>query len=301
LALALAAEVPAAATLDIYEEPNAAAFAAAQARRPYDICLYELADAAPFQFVLEHLFRTPGILLLHEPIDADAAIAASHMVLALDGAAPSLQRDHPNTPVRALPLASPPISGDIEPHDGDTRFALLGTESRDVAHRAIERARAAGTQATLLTPTDDAESRESNGDSPGALAAADESLVRASDVVIALRWPTTAGAAMDAALGMSAGKPVIVFETEGAASWPALDPQSWQPRGFGGEPPIVVSIDPRDDEHSLLLAVRRLSGDAELRRSLGAAARAWWRAHATPAIAATAWRALLEEGAMKVL
>ena len=293
LSLALAAEVPALAMLDVYDEPRAAAFTAAQAARPYDLCLYEIADASPFDYVLEYLFQTPGVLIVHDPLGADAAIAASTLVLALEGAVPSLQRDHPNTPVRALPIAAAPIGDDFKPHDGDIRFAVLGGDRRDVARRAIERARGGGAHATLLTAAESQEADGASGDQPLTSALADEALVRHADVVIAMQWPATAAGVMDAALGMSAGRPVLVFETEGTATWPALDPQSWQPRGADGQDPIVVSIDPRDEEHSLMLAVRRLSGDERLRRDLGTAARAWWRGHATPTLAAAAWRALL--------
>jgi hypothetical protein len=79
---------------------------------------------------------------------------------------------------------------------------------------------------------------------------------------------------------MSAHKPLIVLETTSTADWPALDPQTWQPRGFTLDPPIVVSIDPRDEEHSLMLAIRRLSNDAALRQRLADAAYAWATSHA---------------------
>jgi hypothetical protein len=96
---------------------------------------------------------------------------------------------------------------------------------------------------------------------------------------------------------MAAGKAVVVFETEHTAGWPALDPQTWQPRGWTDETPVVVSIDPRDEEHSLALALRRLSIDAPLRHQLGTAARAWWQRHATLDHALHAWRSILAEAA----
>jgi hypothetical protein len=61
------------------------------------------------------------------------------------------------------------------------------------------------------------------------------------------------------------------------------------------EPPIAISIDPRDEEHSLRLALTRLATDAAMRRALGTAARAWWARYATVAHAVTAWQALLEQ------
>jgi hypothetical protein len=113
------------------------------------------------------------------------------------------------------------------------------------------------------------------------------------DIVVALEWPPSGDAATRALAGMAAGKPVIVFETAETADWPALNPQTWQPRGIS--PPIVVSIDPRDEQHSLTLAMRRLSADAALRQQLGTAAREWWLRHATLEQAVEAWTRIIAE------
>ena len=94
---------------------------------------------------------------------------------------------------------------------------------------------------------------------------------------------------------MLRGLLMLAVATVLTAGWPALDPQTWQPRGWTGQPPIVVSIDPRDEEHSLALALRRLATDAQLRESLGAAAHEWWRQHATLDHAVQAWRSILAE------
>src|SRR4030095_13530394 len=114
------------------------------------------------------------------------------------------------------------------------------------------------------------------------------------DIIIAVAWPPADELTM-ALAGMAAGRAVIVLETEITAGLPALDPQTWQPRGWTGQPPIVVSIDPRDEEHALALALRRLATDAQLRESLGAAAHEWWRQHATLDHAVHAWRSILAE------
>jgi hypothetical protein len=86
-----------------------------------------------------------------------------------------------------------------------------------------------------------------------------------------------------------------VLETEITAGWPALDPQTWQPRGWSNQTPIVISIDPRDEEHSLSLALRRLATEPALRDALGSAAHEWWRRHATLDHAVQAWRSILAE------
>ncbi|OFW05007.1 MAG: hypothetical protein A3I61_19040 [Acidobacteria bacterium RIFCSPLOWO2_02_FULL_68_18] len=60
---------------------------------------------------------------------------------------------------------------------------------------------------------------------------------------------------------------------------------------------MAVTIDLRDEEHSLALAIRRLSADAPLRARLGEAARAWWRTYASPNAAFPCWERLLREAA----
>jgi hypothetical protein len=114
-----------------------------------------------------------------------------------------------------------------------------------------------------------------------------------SDIVVALQWQSPWSTR--ALAGMAAGKAVVVFESEATAEWPALNPQTWQPRGLADGAPVVVSIDPRDEQHSLMLAIKRLSADKALRDDLGAAARAWWMSHATVAHAVTAWKPILQE------
>ena len=94
-------------------------------------------------------------------------------------------------------------------------------------------------------------------------------------MIVSLPWPSTGEAHTSTLAAMAARKAVIVLETTSTAEWPALDPQTWQPRGFSADAPIVVSLDPRDEEHSLVLAIQRLSSDPELRARLGDAAYAW--------------------------
>ena len=116
------------------------------------------------------------------------------------------------------------------------------------------------------------------------------------DAVIALTWPPFETPLTPALAGMAAGKPVVAMEIEATAHWPALDPQTWRARGLAATAaPIAVTIEPRDEEHSLMLAMRRLATDPALREQLGRAGYSWWQAHATPAHAAAAWNPILQE------
>jgi hypothetical protein len=159
-----------------------------------------------------------------------------------------------------------------------TSFAVFDDRTRDAAviDRAFRRARDAGATFEVLTPE------------PGD--------VSACDVVIAPGWPPSHQMPAAVIAGMAAGKAVVTMEMDADAEWPAIDPQTWRPRGVAvSEPPIAVTIDPRDEEHSLMLAIRRLSSDGTLRERLGEAAHAWWKSHATPAHAAATWNQILEE------
>jgi glycosyltransferase involved in cell wall biosynthesis len=140
-------------------------------------------------------------------------------------------------------------------------FAALPPARADVLRRAIARACEAGASAALAP------------DGPP------DRLMREADVIVSLPWPVTGENRAPALAAMAARKPVIVLETTSTAEWPALDPQTWQPRGFSAEAPIAVSLDPRDEEHSLVLAIQRLSSDPDLRARLGDAAYTWVVSH----------------------
>ena len=150
---------------------------------------------------------------------------------------------------------------ELTEQDSPVRFAALPAPRADVLDRALARACAAGASA---------------------VAAGDGTLDRAlqeADVIVSLAWPPTGEAHAPALAAMAARKPVIVLETTLTAEWPALDPQTWGRRGFTSDAPIVVSLDPRDEEHSLVLAIQRLSSDPGLRARLAAAAFAWATMH----------------------
>jgi hypothetical protein len=118
----------------------------------------------------------------------------------------------------------------------------------------------------------------------------------ADEIVVSLGWPSAGSSFAEALAGFASARAVIVFDCTETADWPSINPQDWQPRFvLPPAPPMCVSIDPRDEDHSRRLAIRRLSEDAVLRKQLGDAAQAWWRAHATVERAAAAFDAVLEE------
>lgn len=166
------------------------------------------------------------------------------------------------------------------PRAGALRAGVIVPDaaSRGVIGRALDRARAAGAGVELVGTTEAA----------GVLAQA--------DVLVSVGWPPSGTLAGDVLAAQALGIPAIVMESSDTASLPALDAQTWQPRDRGpaAPRPVAVSLDPRDQEHSLMLALRHLATDEPARRALGeAAAERWARLH-EPSVAVRAFVPILE-------
>ena len=113
--------------------------------------------------------------------------------------------------------------------------------------------------------------------------------IAAADVCLCLRWPSARETSASWLRCLAAGKPTIVTDLAQLADIPALDPRDWGVAGYtagrDGEGhlvrPACVGINILDEDHSLILAVRRLATDPELRRELGRGARALWESSFT--------------------
>ena len=283
--------------IDVIVEATAHDFVWQQLQRPWDLCVFELDNTRAHQFIWGYLPNYPGIALLHSIDIANlrvAVLASRVSVVAERGFADRLKERFPNASVRY----APPSAGQARSASGadnsvlrtdggaDTsaarpvKFAVYDRRARggQLVDRAFERARSAG--ATFDVLEREATSVE----------------LERSDVVIAPAWPPSHSPLTPLLAAMAAGKAVITMEMDATGAWPAIDPQTWRPRGLAvTDAPVAVTVDPRDEEHSLMLAIRKLSADAALRDQLGRAARKWWEAHATPAQAASAWTAILRE------
>ncbi|HLG58398.1 MAG TPA: hypothetical protein VI485_23845 [Vicinamibacterales bacterium] len=315
---ALVADLRSDHEIECFDQSRAPDFVRLDFRRQFDVSVFELADTEQHAFVWPYLLHYPGVLRLrslslHESRSASlrrqrqsgdraaelafsqyellgAPLLASRLAVVSDPhLAASLQRDYPRARLRFAPIGLGSEWGQSRGQSwgqsrGQSRgltpgLTPIGTLARmSLVRRAVDRANYAGARLELLTDT-----------SP-------ERVFADAEIVVDLEWPASGEQATTLA-AMAAGKPIIVLETERTARWPALDPQTWRPRGLPGEQPIVVSVDPRDEEHSLSLALRRLGEDEGLREALGTAAHAWWRTHATVAHAADAWREILRDAA----
>ena len=107
----------------------------------------------------------------------------------------------------------------------------------------------------------------------------------AADVVSCLRWPSARETSASWLRTLAAGRATIVTDLAQHADVPTLDPRSWTlldaAPGQTARPPIAVSIDVLDEDHSLTLAIKRLIADRDLQARLGVAAEAFWRANHT--------------------
>ena len=297
--------------IQVIDETRAHDFIRLDFRAPFDLCVYELADTPHHAYVWPYLIHAPGVLRLrslslHESRAhalrrrdqdlareiafsdwdlAGAPILASRVTVVSDAyAAARLQRSYPVASVRHAPLG---VWGRESFFEDNTRkmtpdpvcfVGSLDGARTGVVRGAVGRAREAGARLELMTD------------------ASPDRVLDEADVIVAMNWPPDDDVTLPTA-AMAAARAVVVFEAGHTAGWPALDPQTWRPRGWTHEQPVVVSVDPRDEEHSLSLALRRLASDSALRAELGTAAQTWWQAHATVDHAARAWRAILSEAA----
>lgn len=320
--------------IDVVHEADAHDFVWRHARAPYDLVVYELADTPAHHYLWAYLLTHPGVValragslhasrtlgLLHRgrraaydaemvfnegprrgvvpwhvalgrwPLVRIPALAARMVIVGDEANAAELPRRVPEACVRYAPIGvRPPVEPPAVTGVGERRplvVAAVDRGSHDVLAGAAARARRAGAAVELVGERElitDIDVRAAYG---------------SADVVVALGRPAFPTGIARALAGMAASRCVIVPETAETAEWPALDPQSWSVRGYGRSPaPVVVSIDPRDEEHSLALALVRLAADASLRQRLAADGHAWWRAAATPEHAATVWNGLLREAA----
>lgn len=280
---ALIAELRSTHDIEVFTAANAGDFVSRDSRAPYDLSIYELDNTPAHAFIWPYLLHGRGVLLLRTLIlhESRAALLASRVaVVSTPSAAETLQQEHPGARVRVAATGVQKVQEVQEVpkvHGSPVTFGAFPGERLDVIRRALARARKTGAAAELI---DDS--------SP-------ERLLQEADVIVSLPWPWFGEPQTPALAAMAAGKAVVVLETTATADWPALDPQTWRPRGSVADPPIAVSIDPRDEEHSLLLAIRRLTTDEALRARLATAAHDWWRTHATPRHAAEDWERILAE------
>lgn len=320
---ALLAELQRDHQVTIVTEREAHGFVVDADRGRFDLNVYEMTNRRGSDFIWPYLFHYPGVLLLTAESLHDSRTRVLEPVLARSEYIEEFTFNH-GTPPDYRPgvflrgswpmLRAPLLASRLTVVEDDGwRQALLdaypGACVRVVppcaagpAAEPVAANTAGPLVVQLLEPDAETRVRQAIARATGPTApitlsdSAPTAIDPAAHVVLALQQGQ-AGSLAPALAGMAHGKVVVVIEREATALWSALDPQTWRPRDPGTRPPLVISLDARDEEHSLVLALKRLAGDPMLRRQLGSHARTWWLAHHTPAHAAAAWREVLHEAA----
>ncbi len=301
--------------VDVIGESRAHDLVWANHRNHYDLSVYAIDNSPDAAYMWPYLLRYPGLALLlnsslvasrsaalfrerrssrlqDERDFADAgswpllwpALGGSRLtVVPHRGIAAALQVEYPDAHVASatLPCPGPAVVAPALPPGPLTIGCVAPTPAvRALVERAVTRARDIGLEIRWCEAEDV------------------EGVVAGSHVVLALQWPTSGRPLLAAARAMAAGRPTIVFDTIETADWPAWDPQTWQHRDVADPTePACITLDIRDDEHSLVLCLRRLSADPVLLARLGVGARAWWEREASPEVAVPAFEALLARAA----
>ena len=100
----------------------------------------------------------------------------------------------------------------------------------------------------------------------------------ASDACLCLRWPTALETSASWLQCLAAARPTVISDLAHLIDIPTIDP-----RGVRAAPAdaVALSVDLLDEDASLLLAMRRLAADSQLRGALGRAGHAYWSANHT--------------------
>jgi glycosyltransferase involved in cell wall biosynthesis len=117
--------------------------------------------------------------------------------------------------------------------------------------------------------------------------------IAACDASFNLRWPTAGELSGPWLRCLALGLPTVIVDLAHLAHVPSLDPRTWQSHGGIPGKPICIAVDILDEEHSLVLAMRRLAGHADLRERLGRAAAEYWRQEHSPERMAEDYRGLM--------
>jgi glycosyltransferase involved in cell wall biosynthesis len=128
-----------------------------------------------------------------------------------------------------------------------------------------------------------------------------------ADICLCLRWPTSRETSASWLRCLSAGKPTIINDLVHLVDVPTLDPRTWELlearatreslAPADADRAVAVSVDILDEDHSLELAMRQLASDADLRASLGHAARGYWEAEHTLELMHADYERVLAEAA----
>ena len=166
------------------------------------------------------------------------------------------------TPEKRIPQILRAMAG-TDGEEPNTHLLLVGETVDHYDVRAELREAGVEHRVTVAGYVDD-------GDLPCYLAA--------TDVCLCLRWPTTRETSATWLRALAAGKATIVTDLAHNADVPVLAAERLNGAACVASraDPVAVAVDIHDEERTLLIAMRALARDPDLRWRLGVAARAWW-------------------------
>ncbi len=264
----------------------------------------------------------PGVVYYLWPMTR-VALAAGRLVAVHNAAlAAALAAESPTTPVRSLRMGVRDVAVPAPPRTPDHELVLacygLVTPEKRIPQVLRAFATVAPRAATLLLVGDTVPHYDVAADIAalgltdrvtvtGFVQDADlDQWITRADICLCLRWPTARETSASWLRCLAAAKPTVVTDLLQTVTVPTLDPRTWalahasEDGAAASTPPterdaVAVSIDILDEDHSLGLALRRLTTDPALRDRLGGEARAWWSAHHQLACMAEDYRQILDE------
>ena len=266
-----------------YDHPGAPADAAEYAVQGLSGSIYY------FWPMLRVVMRTARLVVVHnERVAAD------------------LREEFPGAPIAAIRLGKPPLDAGaaarartraaLDVPEASVLFAAFGKLTAEKRVGAILRAFAAlvaeGADVCLLLAGDASECPTLTRDLAASGIAgrvrvvgyvAEEAVgeyLAAADACLCLRWPTALETSGSWVQCLAAARPTVISDLAHLVDIPTIDPRTWRASHPTREG-VAIAIDLLDEDHALLLAMRRLAHDARLREDLGRAGRAWWSANHT--------------------
>ena len=97
----------------------------------------------------------------------------------------------------------------------------------------------------------------------------------AADACMCLRWPTAGETSASWLRALAAGTPTVITALAHLTDVPSIDAATGR-RTHPSQAPVAVSVDLLDSENAVRAAMARLAADAQLRRDLASAGRAYW-------------------------
>jgi glycosyltransferase involved in cell wall biosynthesis len=222
--------------------------------------------------------------------------------------AAQLRDEYPETPIDVIRMGVPPVTGASDAHARAAMRTALGMPESSIVFAAFGKVTAEKRIAPILTALAAlaAEGRDVRlllvGDANGYTTLGDEiarhgladrvhvtghvpdeaiaAHLAAADACLCLRWPTAQESSASWLRCLAAARATVITDLANMVDVPTTDPHTWRVSPADAVP-VAVAINLLDEDASLLLAIRRLADDSDLRNTIARAGHAHWTSHHT--------------------